>query len=453
MKKILVIDDDTYMCNLLVNYLNRKGYRAEGAYSGATASKLIDKNSFDLVLCDYRLPDSDGLRILQHTKTKKPLTPVIIMTAYSDVKMAVKLIKSGAFDYVAKPIQNEEILQLINHALTESGKHETGQSFAQEFITGKSKEFQEVMKHIELVAPNDITVLVEGETGSGKEYIAKAIHYASQRSRKPFVAVDCGAIPKELANSELFGHIKGAFTGAINDKKGYFEQAKGGTIFLDEVGNLPHENQVKLLRALQEKVISRVGDNKTFKVDVRLIAASNEDLIKLVKTNEFREDLYHRLNGFRIHVPPLRERTEDIISFLEFFITQANKAFHRNVTGISDAVRERMLRYPWYGNIRELQNVINRAVLLTAGSTIEAENLPDEIRFPHLQSDQRQSMADLNKEGIPDLKEATFITEKEVIANALIKSNYNKSKAAKMLNIDRKTLYNKIKLYQIDTDQ
>jgi two-component system response regulator HydG len=452
MKKILVIDDDTYMCNLLVNYLNQHGYQTEGAFNGANAKKIIEKNEFDLILCDYRLPDSDGLKILQHVKTKKPLIPVVIMTAYSDVRMAVKLIKSGAYDYVAKPIHNEEILQLVNRALTASRKKETSTSFQEGFITGKSKRIKEVLHHVQLVAPSDITVLIEGETGSGKEYIARAIHYTSKRKDKPFIPVDCGAIPKELANSELFGHIKGAFTGAINDKKGYFEQAKGGTIFLDEVGNLPHENQVKLLRALQERIISRVGDSKSLKVDVRLIAASNEDLIELVNTNEFREDLYHRLNGFKIRIPALRDRGKDVLVFADFFITQANRSFHKQVTGIDQSAQELLLAYQWYGNIRELQNVINRAVLLSTGNEIKAEHLPDEIRYSHLQTLHRQERSDLSRNGITELKEATLITEKEVIANALIKSNFNKSKAAKMLNIDRKTLYNKIKLYKIDTD-
>lgn len=452
MEKILVIDDDTYICNLLVNYLSRNGYQAEAAFNGLAARKLIDKTDFDLVLCDYRLPDSNGLKVMQHVKMKNPLTPVIIMTAYSDVKMAVKLIKSGAFDYVAKPIHNEEILKLIERALTATNKAETRTTFGQGFITGKSKKIQEVLELVHVVAPNDITVLIEGETGAGKEYIAKAIHYASRRKDKPFIPVDCGAIPKELANSELFGHIKGAFTGAINDKLGYFEQAKGGTIFLDEVGNLPHENQVKLLRALQERIISRVGDNKSRKVDVRLIAASNENLLGLVKANEFREDLYHRLNGFKIRVPSLRERKEDIMEFAEFFIQQANNAFHRNVTMIDDAARDLLLQYQWYGNIRELQNVINRAVLLTQGSQIEADALPDEIRFIHLHTDRMHESTEMQREGITELKEATLETEKEVIVKALIQANFNKSKAAKMLNIDRKTLYNKIKLYKIDTD-
>jgi len=308
------------------------------------------------------------------------------------------------------------------------------------------------LEHVKIVAPTDLTVLIEGETGSGKEYIAKAIHYASARSKKPFIAVDCGAIPKELANSELFGHIKGAFTGAINNKIGYFEQAKGGTLFLDEVGNLPYENQVKLLRALQERFINKVGDNKTIKIDVRIITASNDDLLKKVEANEFREDLYHRLNGFKIHLPPLRERGEDILEFADFFIRRANKAFNKNVTGIEDEARRLIFRYNWFGNIRELQNVMNRAVLLSQTDTIKAEVLPDEIRFNNLQSDAR-SASSFNHSEVTALKEATLITEKEVITNALMEANFNKSKAAKMLNIDRKTLYNKIKQYEIEIEK
>ena len=450
MKYILVIDDDTYICNLLVEFLERNGYRAEGATTGVSGAKLIEQNDYDVILCDYRLPDSDGHRILELVKSKKPNTSVIIMTAYSDVKTAVKLIKSGAFDYVTKPIQNEEILELIGRASQKKPKKEKEKTFSEGFIQGKSKRIREVMQHVQMVGPTDIAVLIEGETGSGKEYIAKAIHYNSKRKNKPFYAVDCGAIPKELANSELFGHIKGAFTGAINDKKGFFEQAKGGTVFLDEVGNLPHENQVKLLRALQERVISRVGDNKTIRIDVRLITASNEDLLKRVEANEFREDLYHRLNGFKLRIPALRERREDIMEFAEFFIQKANAAFSKKVIKFEETARDLMLRYDWFGNIRELQNVINRAVLLSEGSIIEVSHLPDEIRFQDLKSTGRSMNNLTHHNEIPELKKATLETEKEVITNALVKANFNKSKAAKLLNIDRKTLYNKIKLYDIN---
>lgn len=449
MRRVLIIDDDSYINNLLVNYLNQHNYEAEGTLTGRSGMKKLERLNYDLVLCDFRLPDTDGLKVLQHAKTKMPNLPIIIMTAYDDVKMAVKLIKAGAFDYITKPIHPEEILELIERAIHPKNSEESSSTFHENFIVGNSARMKEIMEHIKLVAPTELTVLVEGETGSGKEYIAKAIHYASSRSNKPLVAVDCGAIPKELANSELFGHIKGAFTGAINDKKGVFEQAKGGTLFLDEVGNLPYENQVKLLRALQERVISRVGDNKTIKVDVRLIAATNEDLTNNVVENEFREDLFHRLNEFRIQLPPLRQRGDDILEFTEFFIEKANKIFNKQVLGIDDNVKELFGKYNWFGNIRELRNIINRSVLLCPGDYITPEVLPDEIRLNNLFESKGIRQNSFNN-GSSDLKEATHVTEKEMIKDALIKANFNKSKAAKLLNIDRKTLYNKIKLHDIE---
>lgn len=448
-KNILIVDDDTYICNLLKNYLEQKGFTTDATYSGNTAKKLIKKNNFDLVLCDFRLPDSDGLKMLKFIKSIRPSVPVIIMTAYAEVKMAVELIKQGAYDYITKPLQPEEVLSIISKALNTDQENLTVSSFGTKFITGKSEKINDVMQQVDVVAPTDITVLVEGETGSGKEYIARAIHFKSRRKDKPFVAVDCGAIPKELANSELFGHIKGAFTGAINDKKGVFEQARGGTLFLDEVGNLPHENQVKLLRALQERIITRVGDNKSIKVDVRLIAASNDSLFKKVEENHFREDLYHRLNGFKIQLPALRHRKEDIMEFTTFFIQEANKAFNKYVTQIDEPARDILMNYHWHGNIRELQNVINRMVLLSQGEVITSDLLPDEIRFNNLMDSGHFNRSSLDRE-VTDLKSATLVTEKEVIQNALIKSNNNKSKAAKLLNIDRKTLYNKIKLYDLE---
>ena len=433
----------------LINHLNHSGFEAQGTYSGKNGVKLVENNHFDVVLCDYRLPNTDGYEVLKQIKEKKPSLPVIIMTAYAEIKMAVKLIKSGAFDYVTKPVQPEEIKILIHKALESKEGKETQTEFKNSFVTGNSKEIKEVMKLVKIVAPTDLTVLIEGETGSGKEFIAKAIHYASARSKKPFVAVDCGAIPKDLANSELFGHIKGSFTGAINNKMGYFEQAKGGTLFLDEVGNLPYENQVKLLRALQERFINRVGDNKVIKVDVRIITASNEDLLKLVEAGEFREDLYHRLNAFKIPLPPLRDRGDDIMEFADFFVDKANKAFNKTIVGFDDESKALIYKYAWHGNIRELQNVINRAVLLSQGDLIRPEVMPNEIRYYNRQSNTKNENSS-NRNEITELKQATLVTEKEVIINALIESNYNKSKAAKMLNIDRKTLYNKIKQYEIE---
>jgi len=444
MKNILVIDDDTYICNLLTNYLKQNGFSTEGVLSGIAALKLIDNKAFDLILCDYRLPDIDGLEMLKHIQSKNASIPIVIMTAYAEVKMAVKLIKAGAFDYVTKPIHPDEILHLIKKAIAISEKKNTQIPENNEFITGSSEQIKNVMHHVSVVAPTELTVLIEGETGSGKEYIARAIHNASSRSTKPFIAVDCGAIPKELANSELYGHIKGAFTGAVSDKIGYFEQADGGTLFLDEVGNLPYENQVKLLRSLQERIISRVGDNKTVKIDVRLIAATNDNLMQSVNDNEFREDLYHRLNEFKIKLPPLRERKQDIMEFVHFFLTKANQSFGKDIQGIDESVEMLFLQYPWYGNIRELQNIINRAALLSTGNVIKTDVLPEELKgLSH-------SPLNNNADVLPtDLKQATESTEKETILQALITANHNKSKAAKILNIDRKTLYNKIKLYDL----
>ena len=276
--------------------------------------------------------------------------------------------------------------------------------------------------------------------------IARAIHYKSKRNHKPFVAVDCGAIPRDLANSELFGHIKGSFTGAIADKKGYFEVANGGTLFLDEVGNLSHENQVKLLRALQEKVINRVGESKNIGIDVRVIAASNEDLLKNVRERTFREDLYHRLNGFKIRIPPLREREEDILIFANNFVNKASKRFEKQITEIDEDVKQMLLYYPWHGNIRELENLINRCVLLAPSNTITVDVLPDELKSYYHENEQPQ----LSFNNKHDLKDATKVAERKAIADALRQANYNKSKAARILNIDRKTLYNKIKQFSIE---
>jgi two-component system response regulator HydG len=448
MKKILIIDDDSYMCNLLVKYLARNGYETEGSLKGKEGVDKIMKNDFDLVLSDLRLPDIDGMEVLKLAKEKNEHIQVIIMTAYAEISSAVKAIKAGAFDYVTKPIRQEEILKTIEKSLSRKTRKESPTSFSKKFITGKSKRIREVLNHADTVAPTDLSVLIQGETGSGKEFIARAIHYKSTRKDKPFVAVDCGVIPKELANSELFGHVKGAFTGAIKDKVGFFQQAKGGTIFLDEVGNLPYENQMKLLRALQERVINKVGNNKQIKIDVRIIAASNDDLLDEVKKNNFREDLYHRINGFKIQLPALRERKEDIMEFTRSFILTANKEFNKNVENLDETVQDIFMNYAWYGNIRELENVVKRCVLLSTGPLITPDLLPEEILQYNMMDSDTPDHGRPN-EATFELKEATLEAEKEVITNALIKSNFNKSKAARLLNIDRKTLYNKIKEYNI----
>lgn len=442
MIKILVIDDDTYICTLLENFLSQQGYKVQTSYDASQGLKKFKEFNPQLVLCDYRLPNSDGLEVLASIKKLNAAVPIIIMTAYGDVRMAVKLIKSGAFDYITKPIQPDETLQLIKKALSTKKSTPTAKFLDKDFILGSSHKINKVMEHIKAVAPTELTVLIQGETGSGKEFIARNIHYSSQRKDKPFVAVDCGSLPRELANSELFGHVKGSFTGAVSDKKGYFEYAKGGTLFLDEVGNLPYENQVKLLRAIQERVINRVGDTKNIAIDVRIIAATNEDLLEAVDDNTFREDLYHRLNGFKINLPPLRERGDDIFLFAENFIERANKTFNKKIEGISDEVKKMFKRYKWHGNFRELENVINRSVLLEQTEFITPSTLPDEIRFY-----QTKEIPDKDNSG---LKEATYEAEKEAILNALKETNFNKSQAARKLNIDRKTLYNKLSQYNIE---
>jgi two-component system response regulator HydG len=317
-----------------------------------------------------------------------------------------------------------------------------------EYIVGRSIQATTVQRHVELIAPSDLSVIIHGETGTGKEFVAQAIHRLSKRAEKPFVAIDCGALPKELAGSELFGHIKGAFTGAVNDKEGSFELADQGTIFLDEIGNLSYENQVKLLRVIQERRIKRIGATKDIAIDVRIIAATNEDLNKSVKEGKFREDLYHRLNEFKIQLSPLRERKEDIMHFAQHFLAKANHSLTKNVQGFSAAAADLITNYYWHGNLRELNNVVKRAVLLTLGDTIQLDSLPQEI--VHANTAPVSSNGHVEEEKVGLLKSIAGSAERQAIIDVLEKANYNKSKAAELLKIDRKTLYNKLKLYNIN---
>ncbi len=447
MAAILIIDDDTFICKAIQKQLANKGYLAEIAFSGNSGLEKLKKQSFDLVLCDYRLPDKNGLDMLKEIKRIYSRIPVVIITAYADVRMAVKLMKQGATDYMAKPLQHEEILSLAKK-LT-SGKGARNSLDAEyDFIEGKSQVFLEALKYAKIVAPTGMSVVIEGETGTGKEYVARYIHRQSKRNGNPFVAVDCGAIPKELAGSELFGHVKGSFTGAVADKTGVFQQANGGTLFLDEIGNLGYSVQVQLLRTLQEKTVTRIGENKPARVDVRIIVASNENLGEMVERNQFREDLLHRINEFKIVLPPLRERGEDIVSFARHFLKRANSELQLSVDGFAEETLEILGNYEWPGNIRELKNVVKRAVLLSSGNLVTPEVLPSEIvessklKNPVPEITQPQEVA--------TLKMASNDAEKETIIKAIEDAGYNKSKAAQMLQIDRKTLYNKIRQYGID---
>jgi two-component system response regulator HydG len=471
MDKILVIDDDHDIASLLKRFLAKNGYEVETAYTGAEGEKLLDSFKPDLVMCDYRLDDMDGSVLLGKIKDRNPNIPVLIITGYSDLRTAVRVVRMGAFEYITKPLIPDEILLNIkqalnhkdapaNHTASSSKNNKNGAAY----LFSHSAQSKHLQQQIDLVAPTDYSVIIYGESGAGKEGVARMIHEKSKRAGKPFVAMDCGAISRDLAGSELFGYEKGAFTGALNQKAGHFEMADGGTLFLDEVANLPYEMQTLLLRVLQEKVLRRIGSNKEIEVDVRIIVASNERLSEVIQRGKFRDDLYHRLNEFSIEVYPLRKRKEDILFFAQHFLKETCAALGKELVGFDSEVENIFLSYPWHGNIRELKNVIKRSVLLSNGNLVGVKSLPFEIlNYSHLEfsdiierehhADHAQPAAEpvphiadaapeLNK---PGLKKAAMEAEYEMILTALNKANFNKSKAADLLGIDRKTLYNKMK--------
>ncbi|GGW46591.1 sigma-54-dependent transcriptional regulator [Arenibacter certesii] len=451
MSKILIIEDDAAFCQMLQKFLIRNGYNVEVSFTGEDAKSKFKESSFDLVLTDLRLPNYDGMQLLTDFKEINPTIQVIVMTGYAEVGSAVEAMKKGAYDYISKPFTPEDILMQIKSALNEeiapkptkkSDNTKNSQSMENvdhegEVITGLSEASLKLSEYIKLVAPTDMSVLITGESGTGKEVTAKAIHDQSKRKEFNFVAVDCGAIPKEIATSEFFGHIKGSFTGAVEDKIGHFEAAHKGTLFLDEIGNLSYGNQIQLLRALQERKIKRVGSTKEIKVDVRIVTATNEDLAEAVEQGSFREDLFHRINEFSIETPSLEDRYEDLMLFANYFLKKANTSLDKQVQGFSQDVVAIFGKYHWPGNLRELQNVIKRAVLLTTGDVVEKEALPKEVY--------KTKEADSSEE---NFSKADY--EKEQIIKALKQTNFNKSKAAKLLQITRKTLYNKINHYKLD---
>ena len=440
--KILVVDDDPAFCLMLATYLEKKGFDSHQVNSGKACISAVEKDNYHLIITDLRLPDLSGIEILQSVKNQHPEIPVILMTGYGEIRTAVQAMKMGAFEYVSKPVNPDEILMMVNAALSnEANTASTKPLKDLQYLTGTSEISQRLEQHIKLVAPTTMTVLIKGESGTGKEFVARKIHESSERSNGPFVALDCGALSNELAASELFGHMKGSFTGAVADKAGQFELADGGTLFLDEIGNLSYEVQVKLLRALQEKQIKRVGGKNDIQVDVRIIAASNDDLREAAQEKGFREDLYHRLNEFSLEVPSLRERGEDIELFAQFLLDKANGELNKSVEGLSPSALAIFHQYSWPGNIREMRNIIKRGVLLCQGNRITPDHLPVEIVNPVAPSSQISSL---------DLRSQTENQEREIILSALQQARYNKSKAAELLKIDRKTLYNKMKQYQIE---
>lgn len=439
MKHILIVEDDTTFAVMLQTWLSKKKFSVVSVSGIAAAKKTLIESSVDLVLCDLRLPGGDGIDLLEWVSNRNVNVPLIVMTSYAAIPSAVQAMKLGARDYISKPVNPEDLLQKINevfNAGVKTGKQiPVSESVPEEtnYLEGQSEAARQLYTYVKLVAPTSMSVLINGASGTGKEYVAKRIHQLSKRSEKPFVAIDCGAIPKELAASEFFGHKKGSFTGAIEDKVGAFIEADGGTIFLDEIGNLSYDVQVQLLRVLQERRVKPIGTTTEVKVDVRLIAATNEDLKASIKSGAFREDLYHRINEFTIYMPHLCERGEDIPLFANFFLDQANRELEKPVPGFLPEAMEKISQYTWPGNLREMRNTVMRAALLAQGNPIRVEHLGIDMNIDK----------PINILHDPD-------SERTKIVSALQKCLGNKSKAAAMLGIDRKTLYNKLKLYQIE---
>lgn len=455
MQHILIVEDDIAFGTMLQTWLRRKGFEVEKATSVGAAVKLLTETfgkEADLVLSDLRLPDHDGLRLLAWMHEHDINAPFIVMTNYAEVQNAVLAMKSGAADYIAKPVQPDILLQKIKDAMEQNAqqsnattqnsttqnaptahnskfKTQSAKLTAPRHIEGKSEASRQLYSYVELVAPTPMSVLILGASGTGKEYVAHRIHDLSARADKPFFALDCGAIPRDVAASEFFGHKKGAFTGADTDKRGAFEMANGGTLFLDEVGNLSYEVQVQLLRALQERRIRPVGGTQEIPIDIRLVCATNENLEEAVGEGRFREDLYHRINEFTIYMPKLSERGSDLFLFADLFIRHANEELNRTVEGFDSAAAELLASHSWPGNLRELNNVVKRAVLLTRGNKITTTELT-------------QAMGQIRTDNVLQLHDED--TERQRIITALQQTNGNKAKAARLLGVDRKTIYNKI---------
>ena len=429
---------------MLKKLLEKHQYHVTTLFSPEGVKRTILQGFFEVVLTDLRLPNVSGMDLIGIIKHESPETQIIMMTGYANISTAIESIKQGAFNYIPKPFQPEEVLNMIREALEEGGKKHEVKNIKSEpkqnnYMEGISKVSKRLKEMVTLVAPTTLAVLITGESGTGKENIARSIHALSNCAHKPFVAVDCGAIPKELVASEFFGHVKGSFTGAIADKIGHFEAANGGTLFLDEIGNLSYDTQIQLLRTLQEHLIKPVGSNREIQVNVRIIAATNENLHLAKEQGNFREDLYHRLNEFQIEVPSLRERQDDILLFAHHFLDQSNTELNKSVLGFEPDVEAVFMHYAWPGNLREMKNVVKRATLLATGKQISVNEIPSEIYNQQKNEDRFRLFNEKN--------------EDELIRNVLETVGYNKSKAARLLKIDRKTLYNKLKLYQIEVPE
>ena len=449
--RILVVDDEPMMTDSLKQNLAEEGYKVDTAATGAEAIELFDRGGHHLAICDLQLPDMDGLNVIRHMKDARPATEVIVVTGYGSVARAVEATKAGAFYFVEKPFDFEQMLPLVDKALerrelmaeTESMRRQLSTRVEYFNIIGASKQMQQIYETIESVAKSDANVLIVGESGTGKELIANAIHYNSLRSKKPFIKVNCAALPKELIESELFGHTKGAFTGAHADKEGLVQHAAGGSLLLDEIAEMPVELQPKLLRVLQERSYRKIGSEKTYAVDFRLITSTNRPPADAIRDGVLRDDLFYRISTITIHVPPLRERTEDIQLLTDHFLNTYSKKYERSISGVSPTAYQRLFSHTWPGNVRELQNVIERAVLLAKGNKIEPVDLPfDNGSLPE------GSVQGLTWDVPPNMTLEDI--EKLVIEKTLQRTGGNKQAAANLLGIYRPRLYSKIRKYKID---
>ena len=447
MLTILVADDDATHREVLRTLLEEWGYAVREAVDGEHAVALCRKQPFDLVLMDVRMPKKSGLEALKEIKVHNPAVPVLIMTAFSEVAAAVEAIKSGAYDYLTKPLDFEKLKVVLRNVFAHVGlirenatlSRSLAATEAQTGMVGRSESMRALWEMVRTIAPTDATVLITGESGTGKELVAKAVHAASRRARGPFVAVNCAALTESLLASELFGHEKGAFTGADKKHEGHFLKADGGTIFLDEIGEMPLSMQVKLLRVIQEREVLSVGGNKAVRVDVRIIAATNRDLAKEVAAGTFRQDLYYRLNVVTLALPPLRERADDIPLLAQHFMARFADKNNKNIKGFTPGAMDRLVRYAWPGNVRELENVIERASILLLGEHISERELPE--RFAASQGD---ALTDALTTDCPTLEDV----ERAVILKTLKRFGGNKTEAAKALGITRKTLHAKLSKYQ-----
>ena len=450
-KRILIIDDEENMLHMLKTILSKKGYEIITARNGIGGLEKIETNRFDTILCDLRMPEMDGLSFLKTVKVKNIDSTIIMMSAYGTIDLAVEAMKHGAYDYISKPFKPDEIILTLKKAEERERlrkenillKKEINKEFGLENIITKNDKMLQIFETIHKISDYDTSVLIIGESGTGKELVAKAIHYNSKRSGKPFIAINCGAIPENLLESELFGYVKGAFTDANQNKKGLFEEANGGTLLLDEIGELPSNLQVKLLRALQEGEVRKVGDTKQIKLDVRIIAATSKNLGQEVRNNSFREDLFYRLNVIQIDLPPLRERREDIPLLINHFLSRYNEKHHLKAKNISSAALNILVEYDWQGNIRELENAIERAVILSEGSRIDVSALPPDIR---------KLKAPREKEMVNDeysIKRIHLIMEEQLIKKALDKTKGNRTQAAKLLEISHPSLLSKMKEFRL----